>query len=267
MEDFSITEVCVSCNEEKDLSEFINESVHDENELVIYSDVCCECRTSYIGSKTYFEELCQTGWVTEKDQVIKKILDKIEKTVSSSKNVLPPRENIFRIFKAIRPEDVKVLILGQDPYPTKGHACGYAFSYDGKKSLPASLRNIFTELVSDGFTTNKTGKLDKWVDQGVFLLNTALTVEEGNAGCHVELWKEFTKNILKKIKKPYVAILWGGKAQAYSFVIKNGGGKIVASVHPSPMSAASGFFGSKPFSRTNGLLQTMRIDPIDWNLC
>lgn len=179
---------------------------------------------------------------------------------------LPARENVFRAFE-LPFEDVRVLILGQDPYPTPGHAVGLAFATDGP--IPRSLVNIYTELSQDlGLTPPSHGDLSAWQDQGVLLLNRVLTVAPGKPGSHRGRgWEELTERVIGALAerdKPLVAILWGADARkAKKFL---GNTPVVESAHPSPLSAYRGFFGSAPFSTTNKLLEAQGAQPINWAL-
>lgn len=167
-------------------------------------------------------------------------------------------------------ERVRVLVLGQDPYPTAGHACGLSFSTAVDVSpLPRSLSNIFKELVADtGVPFPSSGDLTPWSDQGVLLLNRVLTVTTGQAGSHRGRgWESFTEAVLRELVTrggPLVAVLWGRDAQSASPLLD--GVPTVASAHPSPLSARRGFFGSRPFSRVNELLLAQGADPVNWQL-
>jgi len=180
----------------------------------------------------------------------------------------PPRSEIFRAFR-VPLESVRVVILGQDPYPTPGHAVGWSFSTRRDvRPLPRSLTNIYTELRDDlGIAPAEHGDLSSWVDQGVLLLNTALTVREGEAGSHRSWpWKTVTGAALRALAKrggPLVAVLWGRDAQWATPVLS--GIDLIESAHPSPLSARRGFFGSRPFSRVNTRLVAQGGEPIDWH--
>lgn len=187
--------------------------------------------------------------------------------------VLPAPENILRAFQ--RPmSSVKVLILGQDPYPTPGHAVGLSFSVGADvRPLPRSLKNIFAELTSDlGVEPGPSGDLSGWADQGVLLLNRVLTVRAGAAGSHRRKgWEAITERAVRSLAArrtpqgtpaPLVAVLWGRDAQ--SIVPFLNGAPTVESAHPSPLSASRGFFGSRPFSRVNELLAGQGAEPVDW---
>lgn len=175
---------------------------------------------------------------------------------------LPPRADVFRALQLPLP-DVRVVIVGQDPYPTPGHAHGLAFSVPADvKPLPRSLNNIFAELRDDLGGQPANGDLTSWVDQGVLLLNRVLTVRAGKPASHRGRgWEIFTEAILRATR-PAVVVLWGNDAQrARSFFT---GAEVVASAHPSPLSARRGFFGSRPFSRVNTVLLAKGEQPIHW---
>lgn len=181
----------------------------------------------------------------------------------------PDRINIFRAFEQPLPE-IRVLILGQDPYPTPGHAVGLSFSVGPDVApLPRSLTNIFKELTTDiGCPMPRNGDLGPWSNQGVMLLNRVLTVGVGSPGSHRgKGWERITQIAIQALVNrhtPLVAILWGKDAQSIQHLLP--GVPIIASAHPSPMSARRGFFGSRPFSRSNALLVELGGEPIDWDL-
>ena len=167
--------------------------------------------------------------------------------------------------------DVRVVIVGQDPYPTPGHAVGLSFSVaPDVRPIPRSLTNIYTELAADlGVAAPSNGDLTPWTTQGVLLLNRVLTVQQGQPGSHRgHGWEEFTEAAITAIAarpdQPVVAILWGNDAQTTSGLFDDA--PVIASPHPSPMSADRGFFGSRPFSRANELLEDLGAEPIDWSL-
>jgi uracil-DNA glycosylase len=192
----------------------------------------------------------------------------------ASQTVLPPLPEVFAAFR-LPLSDVRVVILGQDPYPTPGHANGLAFSvHKHVKPLPGSLQNIFSELATDvpDFVRPLTGDLTPWVQRGVLLLNTALSVRAGASNSHADIgWTSFTDAVIRTIcaqQKPVVFLLWGKHAQSKSQLILSSGKKhvIVKSVHPSPLSASKGFFGCKCFSAANEALLANGEEPIDWKL-
>lgn len=185
--------------------------------------------------------------------------------------VAPAPERIFAALALTPLDSVRAVILGQDPYPTPGHANGLAFSYVGPPPLPRSLVNIDRERVEDlGRPALASGDLSAWAQQGVLLLNTALTVREGaaKAGSHLRLgWGAVTDAVIAAVsdRRPHVVfLLWGAPAQAKRGLIDEGRHLVIASPHPSPLSARRGFFGSKPFSRANAWLEAKGEAPIDW---
>lgn len=186
--------------------------------------------------------------------------------------VFPPREHIFEALKLTSYKDTKVVIVGQDPYHGVGEAHGLSFSVRPGIKVPPSLQNIYKEIYNDlGIVEPKNcGDLTKWAKEGVLLLNAILTVEKDKAGSHSSLgWEFFTDSIIKKLNEketPIVFILWGSFARSKKFYITNPKHLIVESTHPSPFSANNGFFGSKPFSKTNEFLKENNIEPIDWQL-
>ncbi len=197
------------------------------------------------------------------------VADKLAEDINAGKPICPPVHQIMRAFDITHFEDVKVVILGQDPYPTAGHANGLAFSVNAcVQPLPKSLKNIYKELEDDLGYKRTGGSLRDWAEQGVFLLNTVLTVEEGSAGSHQGIgWEAMTDEAVQTLsdeRNNIVFILWGKKAQAKIPLIDKSKHHIITSPHPSPLSAYRGFFGSKPFSRTNDYLYKNRKVVIDW---
>jgi uracil-DNA glycosylase len=192
--------------------------------------------------------------------------------VAAGKHLLPAPDDLFNAFRLTPLGEVRAVILGQDPYPTPGHGHGLAFSVRPHvKPLPASLRNIFKELGTDlRIEPPASGDLAQWAGHGVLLLNAALTVEAGKAGAHVKWpWQEVTEEAISAVsrERPHVAfLLWGLKAQSYARLIERGRHLILASEHPSPLSAYRGFFGSKPFSRANAWLAAQGESTIPWAL-
>ena len=187
-----------------------------------------------------------------------------------TKTILPPREKRMTCFHLTPYDEVKVVIVGQDPYHNYNQAHGLAFSVE-QGAYPPSLKNIFKELVDDmGIAYPSTGNLSKWAKQGVLLLNTSLTVEVHRALSHKGVgWEIFTSEVIKKINEkntPVVFILWGAHAQQFKDVIDAKKHFIIKSPHPSPLSASKGFFGSKPFSKTNAFLKSKHLHEIDWSL-
>ena len=201
--------------------------------------------------KDYFKEL-------------KKFVDNAYKT----KTCFPKYEDIYNAFKLTEYDDVKVVILGQDPYHEINQAHGLSFSVLCEK-LPPSLKNIYKEMASDlGTVVNQDGDLTYLAKQGVLLLNTTLTVESGKASSHFgKGWEIFTDNVIKKLDKsdkPMVFILWGNNSRKKIEYITNPNHFVIESAHPSPLSAYHGFFGSRPFSKTNDFLISKNVSPINW---
>lgn len=185
--------------------------------------------------------------------------------------VYPDMYDIFNALKSVAYEDVKVVILGQDPYHGPGQAHGYAFSVQKGIKTPPSLQNIYKEMHEDiGTYIPNNGYLIKWANQGVLLLNTSLTVRAHQANSHQKIgWEILTDNIIKKLnerEKPVVFILWGRNAQSKERFITNPNHYIIKSTHPSPLSAHRGFFGSRPFSKTNDFLKASGQETIDWQI-
>jgi uracil-DNA glycosylase len=191
-------------------------------------------------------------------------IDLIDSKLQTS-DVAPEYENVMRAL-SVSIESINVVIIGQDPYPTPGHAHGLAFSVSSSVTpLPASLRNIFLELESDvGIPVSANGDLSRWAEQGVLLLNRILTTESGYSLKHELLgWQEVTNEIARTLgQRPVVAILWGKNAQELSHLFDPG--LTITSAHPSPLSSYRGFFGSKPFSQTNQLLESIGLPAIRW---
>jgi uracil-DNA glycosylase len=205
------------------------------------------------------------------DEIKKDYFTNIINTVDNlykEKEIYPKREDIFNAFR-IPYSDVKVVILGQDPYHGEGEAHGYAFSCL-KTPIPPSLKNIYKELYSDlGIEKDfLNGDLTSWANQGVMLLNAGLTVEKDKPNSHKDLgWNRFTDEVIRKLNEredPVVFILWGNFAREKAKYITNPNHLVIESAHPSPFSARNGFFGSKPFSKTNEFLIKNNKKPINW---
>lgn len=217
-------------------------------------------------------ELIDPGWAAQLEPVVDVITAMggfLRAEIAAGRSYLPAGQHILRAFE--RPlADVRVLIVGQDPYPTSGHAVGLSFSVSREvRPIPRSLSNIYRELSADiGLEAPPHGDLSAWADRGVLLLNRCLTVQPGNSGAHRgKGWETVTDraiDVLVERNEPLAAILWGRDAQ--TLAPRLGKFPIVASVHPSPMSADRGFFGSRPFSRVNDLLGQQGAAPIDWGL-
>ncbi|MNJ86540.1 Uracil-DNA glycosylase [compost metagenome] len=184
--------------------------------------------------------------------------------------IFPEGKYIFRAFDSCPFDHVKVVILGQDPYPTRGHAHGLCFSCDSHvRPLPKSLQNIFKELETDlGIPTPPNGDLNHWANQGVLLLNSILTVREGQPLSHANQgWEQFTDAVIQKINddlEGVIFVLWGSPAQAKASRVNAQKHVILKAPHPSPLSAYRGFFESKPFSSINGILEKQGKTPIKW---
>jgi uracil-DNA glycosylase len=177
---------------------------------------------------------------------------------------IPSEKNIFAAFYK-EPNLIRVLIVGQDPYPNPDYANGLAFSVSpGITQLPASLKNIYKELESDLGIKRNSGDLSDWANQGVLLINRCLTVEPGKSGSHTDIgWQVFTESVIKYCAiNGALGILWGNKAQKLSHYFSKD--DLFESVHPSPLSAYRGFFGSKPFSKVNNRLTEKNLEPIKW---
>jgi uracil-DNA glycosylase len=217
-------------------------------------------------------ELVHPSWATALEPVagtVAELGEFLRAEVAAGRGYLPAGKHVLRAFE--RPlDDVRVLIVGQDPYPTPGHAVGLSFSVaPDVRPVPRSLVNIYTELESDlGLPRPSSGDLSPWADQGVLLLNRVLTVAPGKPASHRgKGWETVTAAAIAALVErggPLVAILWGRDAR--NLVPHLGGIPAVESAHPSPLSAHAGFFGSKPFSRANDLLAQQGAAPIDWSL-
>lgn len=213
----------------------------------------------------------QTILSNEFEQPYMKELFSELKVAYQTTTVYPPREKVFSAFNLTPYSEVKVVILGQDPYHGPHQANGLSFSVEKGTPLPPSLRNIFTELVDDmGCSYPQNGDLSKWARQGVLLLNTTLTVKQATPMSHVGMgWERFTDQVLRLLDQkstPIVFILWGKHARNKAKFINQSHHLIIESAHPSPLSAYRGFFGSHPFSRTNHFLVSHGINPINWSL-
>lgn len=184
-------------------------------------------------------------------------------------NVYPPQEQIFSAFDKTPLDQVRVVILGQDPYHEANQANGLAFSVNAGTKMPPSLRNIFKEIKADlGGELRTNTDLSDWAEQGVLLLNTSLTVIEGQANSMARLWEPFTDAIIQLLNKqeyPIVFVLWGNNARKKKSIIDVSRHYVIESAHPSPLSANRGFFGSKPFSKTNQILKQLGEDEIRWS--
>jgi uracil-DNA glycosylase len=189
----------------------------------------------------------------------------------NTKTIYPPKDHIFNALKLTPYKNVKVVIVGQDPYHGEGEAMGLSFSVNKDIKIPPSLQNIYKELNDDlGIPISGKGDLTKWAKEGVLLLNAVLTVEKDKAASHRgkgwELLTDYIIKILNQKEEPIVFILWGNFAKEKAKYITNPKHLIIKSAHPSPLSAYNGFFGSKPFSKTNEFLKKNNLKEIDWNI-
>lgn len=231
-----------------------------------------------VSSAKPLSELVHPTWARALEPVADQVTQLgafLREEVAAGRGYLPGGPHILRAFERPRP-DVRVLIVGQDPYPTPGHAVGLSFSVaPDVRPIPKSLINIYRELVDDladlGVERPSTGDLSPWADQGVMLLNRVLTVRPGAPASHRgKGWEAVTQRAIEALAQaagdgqPLVAILWGRDARSLGPLL----GRVprIESAHPSPMSAHSGFFGSRPFSRANELLVRQGADPVDWRL-
>jgi uracil-DNA glycosylase len=219
------------------------------------------------------DEIVEAGWAGALAPVAGQIAtagDFLRAEIAAGRRYLPAGTNILRAFT--QPFDqVRVLIVGQDPYPTPGHAVGLSFSVDAHvRPLPRSLANIFREYRDDlGLPSPSNGDLSKWAERGVLLLNRVLTVEPGRPGSHRgKGWEQVTAQAIRALvarpTQPLVAILWGRDAGTLRPMLADV--PCIESAHPSPLSADRGFFGSRPFTRANHLLADLGTDPVDWRL-
>lgn len=186
---------------------------------------------------------------------------------AEAREILPPAHQRFAALDLTSPEATRVVILGQDPYPTPGHAHGLSFSVEPDVTpLPRSLRNIFQEMRDDIGSCPETGDLRPWAEQGVLLLNTVLSVPAGDANGHKKLgWQALAHQVLDhSSRRPTAYVLWGNQAQALEKHIRPGDHLILKTAHPSPLSARRGFFGSRPFTRINDWLSARGEPPISW---
>lgn len=202
----------------------------------------------------------------------KKYFKKLQKYIEEErthKRVYPPHKDVFKAFDLCDFNEIKVVILGQDPYHQEGQAMGLAFSVNQGIPIPKSLQNMFKELESDCGVRNTSGDLSSWASQGVFLINTILTVEHGAPLSHKDKgWEAFTDKMIEALNKEHdflIFVLWGKEAQKKKSMISSKH-KIIESSHPSPLSAYRGFNGSKPFSEINELLKEENLKPIDWRI-
>lgn len=219
-------------------------------------------------------DLIEEGWARALEPVAPQVAELgefLRAELAAGHQYLPAGQNVLRAF-TFPFDKVRVLIVGQDPYPTPGHAVGLSFSVaPDVRPVPRSLVNIFTEYGADlGYPVPTNGDLSPWAEQGVMLLNRVLTVRPGEPASHRRKgWEAVTECAIRALvarPQPLVAVLWGRDAQTLKPMLTEGGCACIESVHPSPLSASRGFFGSRPFSRANELLAQLGADPIDWRL-
>lgn len=200
-----------------------------------------------------------------------RIAAKVDAMIVAGAHVLPPPELVFNSLVLTPLGSVKVVILGQDPYPTPGDAHGLAFSYRGSRRLPASLKTILAEMAEDlGSPMPRTGDLTLWAKQGVLLLNTALTVEAGRAGAHLKIgWSTLVDQAVSAVSERQPAVvflLWGGPARKRAALVDGRKHLVIEAGHPSPLNRLRDFKGTRPFSRANEWLVKKGLEPIDWRL-
>ncbi len=219
-------------------------------------------------------ELVEEGWARALEPVAGQVAQMgefLRAEIAAGNGYLPAGENVLRAF-TFPFDQVRVLIVGQDPYPTPGHAVGLSFSVAADvRPLPRSLANIFAEYGKDlGYPAPATGDLTPWCERGVILLNRVLTVRPGTPASHRgQGWEAVTECAIRALvarSQPLVAVLWGRDASTLRPMLDGSDCVAIESAHPSPLSASRGFFGSRPFSRANQLLEQMGAEPIDWRL-
>ncbi len=230
--------------------------------------------TGYQAALAVFLRQNEGGWTALpffQNGSASRLMLRLDQLVASGNHILPSPHDLFNALALTPPAHVRVVILGQDPYPTPGDAHGLAFSVNHGVKIPRSLANIFKEMERDlGLPRPPHGHLAHWASQGVLLLNTCLSVEAGKAGSHRKLgWQALTDQVINAVSRKsdgVVFILWGADAQAKREIIAGSNHLVIESAHPSPLSARRGFCGSSPFSRTNAHLQSQGRGVIDWKL-
>ena len=218
-------------------------------------------------------KLCKNWYNILSGEFNKPYFQKLMQTLTdeySKYTIYPTMENIFSALNYVKYDDVKVVIIGQDPYHEPNQAMRMSFSVPKNEKIPPSLVNIFKEIESDlGIKCEQNGDLSRWARQGVLLLNSVLTVRRGQANSHKNIgWIEFTSSIIKKLnerEKPVIFVLWGGNAKSLKPLITNKYHYVLEAAHPSPLSAYNGFFGCKHFSKINQILLSLNETPIDWH--
>ena len=218
-------------------------------------------------------KLCKNWYNLLQDEFSKPYFIKLQQTLNeeySNYTIYPKAENIFAALNYVKYEDVKVVIMGQDPYHEPGQAMGMSFSVPADVKIPPSLVNIFKEIENDlKIKCVKSGDLTRWAKQGVLLLNSVLTVRKGEANSHKSIgWLNFTSKIIQVLNEretPIIFVLWGGNAKSLLPYITNKHHYILTSAHPSPLSAYNGFFGCGHFSKINTILKNINKQEIDWS--
>lgn len=215
-------------------------------------------------------EAWQSVLASELAQPYFEALDTFVTREYATETVYPPRPLIFRALELTPPEAVRVVILGQDPYPNAGQAHGLCFSVPSGVEPPPSLRNIFRELAADAGVHATSTDLTPWAEQGVLLLNTVLTVRAGEAGSHRgHGWEQFTDAAIRAVSATAAAAvfaLWGKDAQAKRALVDETRHTVLTAAHPSPLAAWRGFFGSRPFTQANAALEDAKREPVDWSV-
>ncbi|WP_114946443.1 uracil-DNA glycosylase [Microvirga calopogonii] len=214
------------------------------------------------------------GWLTLpffQDGSAETIAAKVDAVIAGGAQVLPPPEAVFTSISLTPLDKVKVVVLGQDPYPTPGDSHGLAFSYRGSRRIPASLRTILAEMAEDlGMPMPKSGDLSKWAKQGVLLINTALTVEAGQSGAHMKFgWSALVDQAIAAVSERQPAVvflLWGAPARKRAALVDRAKHLVIEAGHPSPLNRLNDFRGTRPFSRTNAWLAEKGLERVDWRL-
>jgi uracil-DNA glycosylase len=240
----------------------------EEQEEILYTN------TSLL---EYTQTHIPNGWeeffnqqLDEEYGTLKEISEAIQNDIYKGIEIYPPLDKIYKVFEIIKPKDVKVIIIGQDPYHDHGRAMGISFSVPEGIPLPPSLTNIYKEVEACGYTVNHdSGDLTEWCKQGVLLINTAFTVQAHKAGSHTKLWEAFTKTLMRWLNKnceKSIIVMWGS-THAWKFdKFFDDTHRKIKSAHPSPLSAHNGFFGSQPFTKINTYLKQLKKQEINWSL-
>ncbi len=232
---------------------------------------------NYRAAAEDFKVTCKQGWAAMPGLVAlaEAAATRVDADVAAGAHVLPLPGDVFAALKTTSPEEVRAVILGQDPYPTAGNAHGFAFSVPPGRPIPASLKNIFRSLTEDfGQPAPASGDLRVWASCGVLLLNTILTVREGEPHSHKAFgWRNFSERLVSELAANHnhiVFLLWGGPAQAYARFINSSRHGVITATHPSPLNAKKGgvhpFVEAHPFQRANAYLVQHGLQPIDWRL-